>query len=351
MKLRRSRVLQSLGLFVCLAIVSACGSAGSNANVAHSGDQLKTVNVVVTTLSAPDVFAALFVGESYGIFAKHGILLNLTAVSGNTITPLLSGRADVAFPSLDLLGATAATGSPPAVRMFYALNHYGALAGYVVVSPKKAAQVSSIQDLAGMSVAGLAPGTTLWNLGTYYQRVFGVSYNLTALEDVPSTMAALQSGRVDAAILTDSLAATANGFGGKTILDPSSPGVEDRLWPQQIPYVGAVASAQWLSKNAGLAAAFSAALKEATQTITSTDASDLAKRTYRSLGGAGQQLDGFTVAALTAAFNAAKSAAIQGGRIDAASWNGAIAYLLRTKVITSSSQLPFAKYVDTAWMG
>lgn len=349
---RCASALSVLSVGVMLALLPAPADA-------KAGSSRSNVTVVLNTFSAPDVFSLVFIGEAYGYFEKHGINLKLVADSSNPIAPLLSGSAQISFPSVDFIATseTTAHGVKPDVQAFYGLNKQGPLDGYVVVNKAASSSITSMAGLAGKTVGTLVPGTGLWFKARYYQKVFHVKYNIVPIGDGPTLISAVESGRVDAALLTGAQADQAVADGCVLLLNAASPAVEKKVFPNvtgkifdSTPYVVATASRRWLQKNPAVAQAFVAAMNDAKTKLAKGNIGAIARRVAQRLAGAGGQLNGFTAAALTIDFRRARQAQLPAGVISQAGWNSELRFLVTAGALKRVAQLPFKKFVNTTWI-
>ena len=137
-------------------------------------------------------------------YDRAGISVNMIDLRGGseTLTAVLSGSADVAVGYFDHCVQLAA--KQQALESFVVLDRYPG--EVVVVSPAHTAEVNSLSDLAEKKIGVTAPGSTsdfflkflLKKTGVDPARVsvIGIGVGATAV-------AAMEQGRVDAAVMVD----------------------------------------------------------------------------------------------------------------------------------------------------
>jgi NitT/TauT family transport system substrate-binding protein len=135
-------------------------------------------------------------GQQAGIFAKHGLTLELlyTSGGGETQQAVLSRSVDigVAAGTLGVLGA-ASKGAP--LRIIGG-ETTGAADLYWYVPA--ASPIKTVQDLAGRTVAFSTTGSSTDSVARMMQAQDKVDFRLTATGGLPATFTQVMSGQIDA---------------------------------------------------------------------------------------------------------------------------------------------------------
>ncbi|MCU0491734.1 MAG: ABC transporter substrate-binding protein [Chloroflexaceae bacterium] len=206
-------------LLTLMALLAACGApatstaptapadpAAGGATAAPSG---QTVTLRTGVVPQNIIYAPVYVGIARGYFQQEGITLELTPLqSGNeAVVQLAAGQFDVAIG-----GANAGLFNAAARGVKFTIvaplhSERQPVASPLVISPKRAGEITSIADLKGKKVAvnGMGAGTEYWMSQALAQGGLTMQdVELTALR-FPDMPAALESGAIDAAILTEPL--------------------------------------------------------------------------------------------------------------------------------------------------
>lgn len=252
------RTLVKLGLVgLLVGAMAGCTSApASNSTDAGSSGSAKLTDVTVGIVPfSPN--AILFHAMDGGIFKKHG--LNVTtqpAASPIEVSAaMLSGTQQFGFITTPvLINAAIAGTSLKCVSPIDGELSSDRDASALVASKKSG--ITSLEGFAGKKFAVVQLGS-INRLGA--QKLFddaGVKDVKYVAIPFPQMPQALADGRVDGAVITSPFSGTAIAAGAKVLAHPSSD-----TWPNGTIYCYA-ATAQYLQKNAKVAAAFQAAMKE-----------------------------------------------------------------------------------------
>ncbi len=215
--------------------------------------------------AAQIVYLPTTLAERLGLFEKEGLRVTLEDFPGGSkaLQALLGGSVDVVSGFYDHTIQMAAEGKP--LRAFVNLLRYPGLT--LVVSPRTTRRIERIDDLAGATVGVTAPGSSTHfflnyllakrNIELTGVSVVGVGHTATAL-------AAVESGKVDAAILTEP---------GLAMLQQREPklrlladtrtreGVETLFGAPQFPASVLYAKQDWLNRNKDTAARLTRAMR------------------------------------------------------------------------------------------
>jgi NitT/TauT family transport system substrate-binding protein len=142
--------------------------------------------------------------ESLGEFKKAGVEVDVVQFKGGSesLKAVMGGSADVASGYFDHCVNLAAKGQH--LQAFVVYDRYPGLA--LVVSPKHAAEIKSVKDLANKKVGVSAPGSSTDFFLKYLLSKNGVDPNSVGVIGVglgASAIAAMEQGQIDAAVMLD----------------------------------------------------------------------------------------------------------------------------------------------------
>jgi NitT/TauT family transport system substrate-binding protein len=142
--------------------------------------------------------------QQLGEYEKAGLEVELINFKGGSqaLTAVLGGSADVVSGYFDHCVNLAAKNQP--MQAFVVYDRYPGFA--LVVSPKHAAAINSIKDLAGKKVGVSAPGSSTDFFLKYMLSKNGVDPNSIGVIGVgleATAVAAMEQGTIDAAIMLD----------------------------------------------------------------------------------------------------------------------------------------------------
>ena len=142
--------------------------------------------------------------KQLGEFEKAGVNLEVVAFKGGSesLKAVIGGSADVVSGYFDHCVNLAAKGQH--LQSFVVYDRFPGFA--LVVSPKHAAEINSIKDLANKKVGVSAPGSSTDFFLKYILKKYGVDPNSVGVIGVglgASAVAAMEQGQIDAAIMLD----------------------------------------------------------------------------------------------------------------------------------------------------
>jgi NitT/TauT family transport system substrate-binding protein len=142
--------------------------------------------------------------ESLGEFKKAGVTVEVVRFKGGSesLKAVIGGSADVASGYFDHCVNLAAKGQH--LQSFVVYDRFPGFA--LVVSPKHAAEIKSVKDLANKKVGVSAPGSSTDFFLKYILSKNGVDPNSVGVIGVglgATAVAAMEQGTVDAAIMLD----------------------------------------------------------------------------------------------------------------------------------------------------
>jgi NitT/TauT family transport system substrate-binding protein len=257
MTARRVRGVALLAAAAALVLASGCSAVGNAA--ATSGIEKPDLNVaVVPALDSAGFFVALY----EGLFAKEGLHVTFTpATSSETvISGQVKGQYDITGGNyVSYIQAQAAGQANLDIFAEGSVMEPGAQGIYVMPD-------SGITTLAGLqnkTVAINAPKNILYLLTASVLQEHGLSANsvkfVTSLP-FPAMPAALQAGKIDAAVLPEPFASIAEQtYGAVPLVDL------DQGATTSFPVEGYVVTKQWAEKYPHTLAAFDKALEEGQQ--------------------------------------------------------------------------------------
>jgi NitT/TauT family transport system substrate-binding protein len=238
-----------------VATLTACGGSDAkpNADAASSG---ATTNITVGTsgqLSNVDVY----VGMSQGTFSKAGLNVTpQTLTAGSNAIPLLL-KGTMQFATVDLATAITATQQNVGITAI-APNNVGVPGdtGYAGVISSPASGITGLRDLEGKSVQVNQLNGTAAVLVKATMKKAGFDPSKVKFVEIPppQALAALQAGRVDAAVLSEPNVSAALAAGMKYIVNPEKDTVPN------LPAFVFVASKDYVAKNPAVVKAFTTAV-------------------------------------------------------------------------------------------
>ncbi|MDX6438068.1 MAG: sulfonate transport system substrate-binding protein [Gaiellaceae bacterium] len=253
--LGKARVIAVVALVALLAMASSGASA-----VRDKQAQLETVDIGHI---ASSLFLAVYVAEAKGYFAKQGIQPKFTTVG--SATTVITGDVDLFISSLDTAIIDAGAGKPtPAIAIIQQRNALG-----LFVRADKAVTgkyPANVQKMKGFVVGTTrrASGADPFLLSTFGHAGLreGQDFTITALGTGPNLMAALQSKRIDAAMLFPPFDAQAvnQGLVKPVVQQALNNGPAD---VSQLYGSAVMANKEWLAKNPALAGRVVVALNQA----------------------------------------------------------------------------------------
>jgi NitT/TauT family transport system substrate-binding protein len=250
-----ARAAIATAAFVATATLAACGGANDDAKNANAGKSGVTHITVGTSgqLSNVDVY----LGMSQGTFAKAGLQVTPhTLTAGSNAIPLLL-KGTMQFATVDLATAITATQQNVGVTAV-APNNVGVPGdiGYagVIASPKSG--IANLGDLEGKSVQVNQLNGTAEVLVKATVKKAGFDPSKVRFVEIPppQALAALSTGRVDAAVLSEPNVSAALAAGMKYIANPEKDTIPD------LPAFVFVASKAYVAKNPAVVKAFTAAV-------------------------------------------------------------------------------------------
>ena len=207
--------------FVLLAlslVLSACAPAGSGEGANESTGTLKVAALpIIDTLP-------MYVAEAEGLFAKHGVTVELVPVaSAPERDQLLSaGQADGTInETLSVMLFNKDTIQMQAVR--YALRPTEGFGHFFILASGKSG-ITDAQGLKGVEI-GVSQGTVIEYVTERLLQAEGLSSDeikTIAVPKIPDRMALLGSGELAAGVLPDPLASLAISQGAVKVLDDST---------------------------------------------------------------------------------------------------------------------------------
>jgi NitT/TauT family transport system substrate-binding protein len=263
------RIRNSIAMIAVLALTAA--GCGGDASGGEAGATIKVV-------SAPNVFlAALYVARDDGLFAKEGLTVEIVQVeSGNdSIAGLASGDAQFADVGFEDLVEMRQQGDDSIVIVHDILDRVT----LTLVMRKEIAESKQVNDqspledrlraLRGLKIGITSPGAPTDTYMRYYLRSVGLNpdrdVEIIPVGGASSLLAALKNGQIDAYHLSPPTpyVAAEQGF-GTVLIDGPKGGVPDL---DEFAYTAWAAPRQWAESNPDKVAAFSRALKAATEKV------------------------------------------------------------------------------------
>jgi len=170
-----------------LTAISALGVTGT----ATAADVGQPARLNVAVFAANAAFAHVYLAESEGYFKREGVDVTLQSNTGsNTLNVVVSGQADLGMIGIGAPLLAAKSGKPTSIIF----AHIGNANGGTVVAR------SGISSLAGMMNFGATGlGSSSYGFCNHYKQAGHAKWNVVVMQDIPTLLAALVSGRIDGA--------------------------------------------------------------------------------------------------------------------------------------------------------
>jgi NitT/TauT family transport system substrate-binding protein len=197
---------------------------------------------------------AIRLAQSQGFAAAEGIAIDITEAAGMSkgMEALLGGSVDITAGQLVQAIQIAAEGRD--VRCFLSLHSRPSLT--LVAAPSLSEKIKRVADLKGRPVGVSAPGSATHQFLNYLLVTHGLSASDVSVISVgtgASSIAALEHGKVDAAVLVGSGVTTFEGRHpeASVLADPrTAEGARQIFGSDQFPASSMIARADWLNSNA-----------------------------------------------------------------------------------------------------
>ncbi len=201
----------------------------------------------------PIAFLPVRVAQTLGYYAEEGLAVETSEVVGGAkaIQALLGGSVDVAAASMSDAVQLAVEGRD--VRGFLLL--YTRPTAALVVAPSQSGSIRTISDLKGRTVGVSAPGSASHQILNFLLVSSGLSVDAVSTVSVgmsASSVAALEHGTVDAAVLLGSAIAAFERRQRGTRFLVDLRGATDTLQvfgSEVFPSLGLMAEQRWLRAN------------------------------------------------------------------------------------------------------
>lgn len=205
-----SRMYTLVALLVAFTMLIACGSTQSQPPAATSdgsaNEQLQTIRLGYIPII---IFAPLYVGIERGYFADEGITIDLNTIqsTNDAVVQLASGNFDVIFAggNAGLFNAIERGLQFKVIAPMH--SESPPVATPLVISAARTDEITRIADLEGKTIAvnGIGAAIEYWVDQALAQDGLTMDdIELTALR-FPDMPAALESGSIDAAVITEPL--------------------------------------------------------------------------------------------------------------------------------------------------
>jgi NitT/TauT family transport system substrate-binding protein len=227
----------------------------------------------------PIAFLPVRVAQTLGYYAQEGLAVDVSDVSGGTkaMEALLGGSVDVAAGSMSDVVQVAAEGRK--VRGFLVL--YSRPSEVLAVAPAMRGTVRSIRDLKGRAIGVTAPGSATHQFLNFLLVTNGLSpedVSVISVGMAASSVAALDRGKVDAAVLIASAISTFEarhpeiGFLADT---RTAAGARAVFRSEVFPSLSLLAQDRWLQQNVDTASRLVRAVKRGMDWIRSRPAEEV----------------------------------------------------------------------------
>lgn len=157
----------------------------------RAADAAKAGSLSVAVFAANAAFAHVYLAESEGYFKREGVDVTLQSNTGsNTLNVVVSGQTDLGMIGIGAPLLAAKSGKPTSVIF----AHIGNANGGTVVARSG---INSLAAINNVGATGL--GSSSYGFCNYYKQAGHAKWNVIVLQDIPTLLAALASGRIDGA--------------------------------------------------------------------------------------------------------------------------------------------------------
>lgn len=177
-------------------VLAACSSSGGGSSSSGTGGGSAPKPTITVALGAIDpVFTQVYVAKYNGFFDKEGVNVDIKQVGANALTTVVAGQADLGW-------SAAAAFVPPKSGKQTSIIYGGSIEGIsgFMAGGKKITDPSQCKK-----VGALGPGTAVYRWAQIFAQAYGVTYDIVPLQDYPTILAAVLSGRVDCAVATNTI--------------------------------------------------------------------------------------------------------------------------------------------------
>ncbi|MCC6362780.1 MAG: ABC transporter substrate-binding protein [Bryobacterales bacterium] len=243
-------------LILALTILSGC---------AHR-EKDSTVRIAVGGQSQLVYLPATLAGQLH-LYEKEGLKVALSDFPGGSkaLEALLGGSADVVCGYFDHVIQLNAEGRH--LKAFVTMQRFPGLA--LVVSPAASRKVNTLADLRGAVVGVSAPGSSTDLLLKYLLSGNGVdpgSVSVTGIGMSAGSVAAMEHGKVDAAIMADPAITILEKRTGHPLVlladTRTEEGVKQVFGTTQYPAAVLYSTGEWIARNPGAVARLTRAIRQ-----------------------------------------------------------------------------------------
>jgi NitT/TauT family transport system substrate-binding protein len=263
---------KSLGAVTAIAAavaLSACGSSSSQPAASKGSPSSSSPAAVTVGMPGMLLNADVFVGEQTGAFARNGLAVKNQVISAgtNAVPQLLNGSMTFGVVDTPTAIILAEQGVPISVVAPMAVGS-SARRGFGGVIARAGSGISKPADLLGKNVAVNQLNGTSQTLLTGTLKKLGLDASKVHYVEVApeQTIAALKSGRVDAAVTGEPLVSIALSMGMKYVVNQEADTVAGSTT-----FVF-VAAKSYISSHPTVVAAFAKAITEANAAANSNTA-------------------------------------------------------------------------------
>lgn len=228
------------------------------------------------------VYLPTTLAAQLGEYRKQGVDVALTDFPGGAkaLEALWGGSADVVSGFYDHTIQMAAEGRK--LRAFVVMQRLPGLV--LVVSPATQKKIESIADLRGAAVGVSSPGSSTSLYLRYLLKKNGIALSEVSESGIgmaAGAIAAMERGKVDAAVMADPALAVLEGRAGKLRMladTRTEAGVEAAFGAREYPAAVLYSTEEWLSKNPQTAEALARAIRNTLEWLHTHPAEETASR-------------------------------------------------------------------------
>lgn len=259
------RSLTGLALITAALALTACSQAAAPTSTAPAADDAAAGphTLVVSVVPSSNV-APLYLGVEQGIFEEHGLKLDVRLSAGfaANVAAVANGETDIGFGTTVPIVGAIANGVPIKIIGHSDILDADEARDYSGLFVPKGSDIDDLADLEGKTVAVNALSNVFdVALKSAMEKIGADASKVEFLEvALPDMVAALDTGRVDAAAVGEPFTTLARNAGNTEVMKVFGAGFEPGT-----PIASYFVSDSWAGQNADAAKAFAAALQESSE--------------------------------------------------------------------------------------
>jgi len=214
----RFRTFTRALLALCTAGFLATGAACSSGGASSASGSTPVDHLTVSTSAADFTFASLYLAQSEGLFAKHGLQVTiLTGPAASAIPYLVAGKADLTLYSI-LPGLLAADQGADITYIYQNIDVFGV----ALIGSKDITTIAQAQHLNSCRLATTPAGSLTYNFAHLYSQELHLKCTLVQLANNALIASGVEAGSYQLGVNSLAPAVAAQAAGAHILIDPRS---------------------------------------------------------------------------------------------------------------------------------